>query len=190
MDIDKEVIREFVIAGHGDLARVKEMLAEEPGLLNLTHQWGEDDFETALGAAAHVGNEDIANYLLSEGAPLDICTAAMLGRRTDVEYFIRQDPHAIHATGAHRIPLLTHAAFSDDLELIQWLVELGASAGATAALRYAVLRGNYELVQWLLENTNPDVAEKDFQGKNALTIATERNDESLVQLLRAHGAAD
>jgi hypothetical protein len=188
MAIDPETIREFVIAGHGDLEKVQQMLAEQPELLNVAHQWGENDFETALGAAAHVGNVEIAEYLLVQGAPLDICTAAMLGRRKDVERFIALDPNAIHAAGAHHIPLLTHASFSDDLGLIQWLVELGATSGASSALRYGVYRGNHELVRWLLQNTAPDLSEPDFQGKTALVVALGRNDESMAQLLRQHGA--
>ena len=50
--LDGDKVREFVIAGHGNLDRVKEMLAEEPGLINAAWDWGGGDFETALGGAA------------------------------------------------------------------------------------------------------------------------------------------
>src|SRR5262245_59520140 len=129
-----EQIREFVLAGHGNLARVKEMLAETPALLNAAYPWQENDRETARQAAAHVGNRAIAEYLLAQGAPLDICTAAMLGRQAEVERFVADDPAQIDAVGAHGIPLLTHAALSGDLALVQWLCAHGACAGMSAAL--------------------------------------------------------
>jgi uncharacterized protein len=183
-------IREFVLAGHGNLARVTEMLAETPGLLNAAYQWRDDDYETALQAAAHVGNRAIAEYLLAQGAPLDICTAAMLGRQADVERFVADDPAQIDAAGAHGISLLTHAALSGDLALVRWLFAHGARAGTSAALHNAVSLGHVELVRWLLQNGDPDLSWKNYEGKTALTIATERGLEPIAQLLRVHGATE
>jgi ankyrin repeat protein len=190
MSLDSELVREFVIAGHGDLEKVQQMLAAQPGLLNAVHQWGENDFETAVQAAAHVGNAEIAEYLLSQGAPLEICTAAMLGRQEVIKRILEEDADAINATGAHGIPLLTHAALSGDLKLVQWLVGRGALAGASSALHNVVRGGNYEIARWLLENTKPDLTMKDFQGKTPLMVALGRNDEPLAQLLREHGAVE
>ena len=183
-----EQIREFVIAGHGNLEKVQTLLADYPELLNIAHVWREDDHETALQGAAHVGNATIAEYLLTQGAPLDICTAAMLGRRGDIESFVQADVDAIQQTGAHGIPLLTHAAFSGDLRLVGWLVEQGASTGISSALHNAVNRGYTDLAGWLLANHQPDLSWKNFQGKTALAVALENQHETLVQLLQAHGA--
>jgi ankyrin repeat protein len=185
-----EQIREFVLAGHGNLARVKEMLAEAPALLNAAYQWREDDYETALQAAAHVGNRAIAEYLLAQGAPLDICTAAMLGRQAEVERLVAGNSAQIDAAGAHGIALLTHAALSGDLALVQWLFAHGARAGASAALFNAVNLENAELAGWLLRNGDPDLGWKNYEGKTALMVATERGLEPIAQLLREHGAAE
>ena len=84
-------LREFVIAGHGDLHKVQAMLADCPTLLNATYEWKENDTETAIQAAAHVGNVAVAEFLLAQGAPLEICTAAMLGRIPDVDQLLRND---------------------------------------------------------------------------------------------------
>ena len=46
-------VKEFVGAGHGNLPRVKAMLAEQPQLVLASYDWGSGDFETALGGAAH-----------------------------------------------------------------------------------------------------------------------------------------
>jgi ankyrin repeat protein len=166
------------------------MLAETPALLNVAYEWQADDRETALQAAAHVGNRPIAEYLLAQGAPLDICTAAMLGRQAEVERFVADDPTQIDARGAHGIALLTHAALSGDLAVVQWLYAHGARAGMSAALHNAVSLKHIELVRWLLEHGDPDLGWKNYEGKTALTVATERGFEPIVQLLREHGATE
>ena len=183
-----EQVREFVIAGHGDPEKVRRMHAEHPGLLNAAYEWNLNDKETAIQAAAQVGNTEIAEYLLEKGAPLSICTAAMLGRQNIVERLLAEDTNRISATGAHGIPLLTHASLSGNLELVQLIFARGARTGVSSALQIAVSRGHYDMVKWFLENGNPDLALKNFQGKTALTLATERDNKAIVQLLREHGA--
>lgn len=186
--LDTDLVREFVIAGHGDLARVRELLAEEPALLNAANEWRPGDAETAVQAAAHVGNRDIAEYLLAQGAPLELCTAAMLGRRDEIERALAAAPDAIHARGAHGIPLLSHAAFSGDVALVALLYERGATDGQTMALGNAVSAHHKAVVAWLLENADPDLAATNYQGKTALDIALESGYGELADLLRAYGA--
>jgi len=185
-----EQIREFVIASHGDFEKVKQMLSQHPELLTAAHKWNENDLETPIQAAAQVGNIAIAEYFLGKGAPLEICTAVMLGRKDDVERILAEDPGQIQATGAHGIPLLTHAALSGNLELVQFLFQSGARTGVSPALNSAVGRGDYDIVSWLLENGKPDTSWKNFQGKTALTVATEREDRRIVALLKKHGAKE
>jgi uncharacterized protein len=185
-----EQIREFVIAGHGNLEKVRQMLAENPKLLNASYRWNENDTETAIQAAAQVGSANVAEFLLKQGAPLEICTAAMLGMRDYVERRLNADPRDVNATGAHRIPLLPHAVWSDNLPLVQRVFECGAKSGATLALHNAVSRSNYEIVRWLVENAGPDIRAKNFQGKSPLTVATEHNNDRIVALLKEHDAAE
>src|SRR2546427_9224135 len=101
-----ELIRDFVIAGHMDLEKVKRMYEEHPALLNAAHLWKESDHETAVQAAAQMGNVAVAEYLLSNVAPLEICTAAMLGRTEDVKRLRSRDPKALGAPGVLGVPLL------------------------------------------------------------------------------------
>ena len=183
-------IREFVIASHGDFEKVKQMLSQQPELLKAAYPWNENDRETPIQAAAQMGNVAIAEYLLEKGAPLEICTAAMLGRKDTVESFLAEDHGRIQATGAHGIPLLTHAALSGNLELVQFLFQRGARTGVSPALHSAVNRGDYDIVSWLLENGKPDISWKNFQGKTALAVATERKHERIVALLKQHGAKE
>src|SRR5260370_10688026 len=83
--LSDDVVREFVIAGHGNLEKVRKILEQNPELLNASYAWSETDHETAIQVAAQVGSATVATYLLERGAPLEICTAAMLGRRDEVE---------------------------------------------------------------------------------------------------------
>ena len=107
--IESGVVQEFVGKAHGDLNRVSEMLAQEPALVNATWDWGGGDFETALGAASHMGRQDIANFLLENGARLDLFAAAMLGKLDILKGALTAYPAAINIPGPHGIPLIAHA---------------------------------------------------------------------------------
>lgn len=107
--IKPETVQAFVGNAHGDLAKVQELLAQEPGLLNATWDWGGGDWETALGAAAHMGRADIARYLLGQGARLDLFAAAMLGDLAIVRAMLDAYPAMRAQRGPHGIPLRAHA---------------------------------------------------------------------------------
>ena len=106
---DRARVKRFVIAGHANLAAVKAMLAEEPNLINGAIDWGNGDFETALGGASHMGRRDIAEYLLEHNARMDIFAATMLGRLDIVSAAVAAFPNIVHLPGPHGIPLLVHA---------------------------------------------------------------------------------
>ena len=107
--LEPKVVEEFVSNAHGDLDRVKELLTQKPALVNATWDWGGGDFETALGAAGHMGRKDVANYLLEHGARLDIFVAAMLGKLEIVKAALSAYPKAKDIPGPHGIPLIAHA---------------------------------------------------------------------------------
>jgi len=107
--LEAKLVQEFVVKAHADLERVKELLAQEPALVNATWDWGGGDFETALGGAAHMGRKDIANILLEHGARIDIFAAAMLGKLEIVKAALEEFPDVIHTPGPHGIPLIKHA---------------------------------------------------------------------------------
>jgi hypothetical protein len=108
------IVEEFVGKAHGDLERVKTLLEQEPALINATWDWGGGDFETALGAASHMGRKDIAEFLLSHGARLDIFAAAMLGKVDIVKAALQAYPQAKDTPGPHGISLLNHARAGGD----------------------------------------------------------------------------
>lgn len=180
-------IREFVIAGHGNLPVVQAMLAENPALLNVAYAWSETDHEAAIQASAHVGARPVAEFLLAQGAPLAIPTAAMLGRTEEVHRLLTEDPARIHEKGAHGIPLLAHAALSGDAELVALLYGRGATVGASYALGNAVTLGHLEAARWLLAHAQPDLSWKNYQGKTLVEMATEGGDAAMIELLKQAG---
>lgn len=107
--LEAALVQEFVGNAHGNFARVKELLEQEPALINATWDWGGGDFETALGAASHMGNKQIANYLLEHGARLDLFAAAMLGKLDVVKAALEAYPEMVNTPGPHGIPLIVHA---------------------------------------------------------------------------------
>ncbi|HEX3723967.1 MAG TPA: hypothetical protein VHV31_14350 [Nitrolancea sp.] len=107
--LSPETVQTFVGSAHGDLDRVRELLEQEPTLTNAAWDWGGGDWETGLGAAAHMGRRDIAELLLAHGARLDLFAAAMLGQLSIVRAIIEVFPAAVIARGPHTIPLLAHA---------------------------------------------------------------------------------
>ena len=107
--LDAAKVQAFVAGAHGDLDVVRSLLEEEPALVNAAWDWGGGDWETGLGAAAHMGRRQIALYLLEHGARLDLFAAAMLGYFEVVTAILSDFPEMREALGPHGIPLVVHA---------------------------------------------------------------------------------
>lgn len=107
--INSDDVMAFVGNAHGDFGKVKALLEKEPALINAAWDWGGGDWETALGAAAHTGQRDIAVYLLEHGARIDLFAAAMLGKLSIVKAILGESPEMKHMLGPHGIPLMVHA---------------------------------------------------------------------------------
>jgi len=107
--LEASLVQDFVGNAHGDLERVKELLAQEPSLIYSSWDWGGGDFETGLGAAAHMGRKDIAVFLLENGVRLDLFSAAMLGQLDIVRAAVEMYPNVVGIPGPHGISLVAHA---------------------------------------------------------------------------------
>jgi hypothetical protein len=104
-----EIVRETVTVSHFDLKRVKELVESRPSLAKACWDWGFGDWESAIGAASHVGNRAIAEFLISKGARPSLFSAAMLGQVDVVKAFVAAQPGIQKIRGPHGITLLAHA---------------------------------------------------------------------------------
>ena len=183
----QELVEQFVLAAHGNYAGVKELHEQHPELLNVP--WAKFD-ETALQAASHMGNRQIAEYLLAAGAPLNTCAAAMLGMTEQVAQFLDDDPGLANAKGAHGIPVLYHAAMSGNTKIAGLLLAHGGGEGTNGALHGAIRFGHLKMVEWLLDHgvTNPNIP--DFNNNTPLAAAIGGNHTEIADLLRRHGGVE
>ncbi len=142
---DPADIRKVVGASHTQFEIVKELVSARPELAKATWDWGFGDWESALGAASHMGRKDIAEFLIANGARPNIYTFAMLGKLEPVKHMIEAMPGIQRITGPHGITLLSHAQIRlriDNVEgpekeqqeaLVEYLTSLGnADEKATA----------------------------------------------------------
>jgi hypothetical protein len=144
-----ELIREMVTVAHFDLKRVQELVAARPSLARAAWDWGFGDWESALGAASHMGNRPIAEYLISQGARPSLFSAAMLGQLEVVKAFVAAQPGVQRIRGPHSISLLAHARMGGEAarSVFEFLQSLGdADADAPVSLSdtdSAALVGTY-----------------------------------------------
>jgi hypothetical protein len=106
---DPQVVADVVGAAHTDLPRVAELVTARPHLAKAAVDWGFGDWESALGAAAHMGRRDIADFLLAHGARPNIFSAAMMGQLAVVRAMVEASPGVQRIPGPHGITLLAHA---------------------------------------------------------------------------------
>lgn len=125
--IDPVVVKEFVGVAHSNFDCTKEILEAHPLILHAAWDWGDGDFETAIGAAGHVGNRQIAEYLLEKGARADIFVLTMLGETALVKSLLDRFPKLLHSLGPHGYTLLHHAKKGGEpaAELAGYLGDLG-----------------------------------------------------------------
>jgi hypothetical protein len=163
-----ELAREMVTVSHFDLKRVRELLEARPSLARASWDWGFGDWESALGAASHMGNRPIAEYLISQGARPSLFSAAMLGHVDVVKAMVAASPGAQRIRGPHGISLLAHAkAGGEQARLVfEFLKSLGdADAEPPLPLgdsEIAMLAGTY--VFGFAESQRIDVTAEERQG--------------------------
>jgi hypothetical protein len=144
-----ELAREMVTVSHYDLNRVKELVEARPSLSRAAWDWGFGDWETALGAASHMGNRPIAEYLISKGGRPSLFSSTMLGHLQVVEAFVAAQPGVQRLRGPHSISLLAHAKAGGQASrpVFDFLQSLGdADADALVPLSDSEaegLRGSY-----------------------------------------------
>jgi hypothetical protein len=186
---DLDLVFAFVVAGHGNFPKVKEMVAQEPKLVLAAWDWGGGDWETALGGAAHTGHREIADYLLAQGARIDSFCAAMLGQREVLTALLAATASVATTKGPHGFTLLYHAAISGDVAIAEALKPHlpPKSDDYNQALSAAARDGRLAMTTWLLKNGVTDPNVPDAFKKTPLAIALEKGFEDVAEELRRNG---
>ena len=122
-----ELVKEFVLAGHFNLDKVKSMLIDYPNLIYSRYDWGNGDFEEAIEGAGHKGNKEVANYLIEKGARVNLFVLTMLGKTNLVKPTLEAYPNLIFSKGPHGLTLLHHAEIGgeESKELYDYLLGKG-----------------------------------------------------------------
>jgi len=179
--VEQSVVEECVGSAHGDLDKVRELVERHPEIVDATAPWN----ETPVQAATQMGRQDIIEFLVGRGAPLDFFTACVLGRLDLVEAELALDPGRAVARGVHDLPALYFAAIGSRPEIASVLVAHGADVNdaspAAAPLHGAVIGRSAEMVRWLLDR-GADPSLPDFQGRSARELAQAMDRPDLAAL--------
>lgn len=136
---NQDLVAEVVGKSHFDVERVKELVNQRPELSRSVWDWGFGDFESAIGAASHVGREDIVRFLISHGARPTLFTHAMLGQYEVVKATCEANPGIQRVEGPHGFNLMFHARIGLRIEgrnpqekeqsqrLVDYLEQLGGA---------------------------------------------------------------
>src|SRR5207253_10465973 len=171
------MVDELVGRAHGNLARVQELLAQHPELLNAKATWD----ETPIEAGTQMGNRALIDELVARGAPVDFFTALVLGEVDRADRELKANPDLANSRGVHDLPALYFAAIGGDTAVARLLITAGADvnarAQAAAPIHGAVMGGSSEMVRLLLHQgadpSQTDYAERDARG---LALAINRSD--------------
>jgi ankyrin repeat protein len=178
---------ELVLASHGNLAKVEELVQARPELINEPGVGENFGGETPLAAASHTHNRAIAETLLANGAEHDVYTAVFMNERERVEAFLHENPPLAKTPGIHDIPIL---AFATTPEMAEYLIAHGAEVNAmsrvpfqTTALHGATRRGYAGVVDVLLRH-GADTTVADYNGKTPVELVSA---PEIAAIYRAHG---
>lgn len=124
---DPSLARSMVGASHGNTARVEELLKQDRSLAIASTDWGFGDWETAVGAASHVGRRDLIELLIAHGARPNLFTLATLDRVDAVRAVCEGVPGIERTRGPHGITLMDHARAGRSERTQEYLASLGSA---------------------------------------------------------------
>lgn len=179
---DAALVRDVVGFAHTTESKVRELVEAKPALVNAGWDWGFGDWETALGAASHMGQRSIAEFLIERGARIDIFAAAMLGMADVVKAFVTAQPGVQRTLGPHGIPLLAHARAGGEraANTLRYLEGLGdADQGIGVAPLANELKPAY-VGEYALEGMTPDRLEIKMDTSGQLRIEAKMEDGYVI----------
>ena len=146
------------VAQQGDIDRVKELIEENPELVNAP----DDASQTPLHLAIAGGQTEIAEFLITKGAD-------------------------VNASNVVNQSIMLYAAYFGNAEIAEMLIAQGAQlndqdAFGRAPLHYAARQHNFEATALLIEN-RAEIDIKDNIGETPLHFAIIEKNSEAIELL-------
>ena len=174
----------------GSLAEVKAAIEADPSLATALNASGQSSFILAK----YYRQNEVASYLLHILPMVDIFEASVAGETQSVVAKLQENPDLLESRNADGWTPLHLAAFFGTPELINALLDRGASvdarsgnAMANTPLHAAVAGGKTENVAALLKH-GADVNAQQSGGWTALHGAAQSGNREMVEVLIAHSA--
>ncbi|MSQ27214.1 MAG: ankyrin repeat domain-containing protein [Dehalococcoidia bacterium] len=182
---------EFIAAiKSGDLTAMSTLLARNPSEL-------ESCDENGIGAvltAIYSGNEQVARWLIEQGATLDIFAAAAAGTLDRIQQLLSENPALADSYSADGWAPLHLAAHFGRKTVADALIAGGATVDARSTNDlgntplHAAIAGRQDAIAGLLLANDADIDAADRSGNTALHIAAHDDEPDIVKLLVIHGA--
>jgi ankyrin repeat protein len=174
----------------GDVAKVRDLLAEEPAL---AHARTPEGTSLVLMSCYH-RKPEITALFVQCGATLDIFDASAAGDEERVKLLGEQFPESIHKYSSDGFFPLALAAYFGHQGIVQYLVEKGADVNQVAEnsiqispIHAAVSSNNLEIVR-LLVARGADVNTQQQNGFTPLQGAAGNGNIEMMDVLLAGGA--
>jgi len=174
----------------GDSAALSSLLAGDPSQLETTDDHG----IAAVLVATYHGHDEIARWLIAQGASLDIFAAAATGTLDRVRQLLTSDPTLTGAYSKDGWTPLHLAAHFGRKAVAGTLIAGGANGDARShndlgnTPLHAAIAGRQDAVAGLLLAKGADIDAADQLGNTALHIAAHDDEPDIVKLLLIHGA--
>ena len=180
----------FDVVRAGDTGRLKALLAEQPGLVNVRNERG----HSPVLIAQYHHKKEAVQVLLEARPELDIFDAASVGQTDRVAEWLDRDPALVNAYSSDGFYPLGLAAFFAHPETVKLLLARGADVTQAArnpmrvqALHAAVAGRSAEAVRLLVDAGAP-VNGKQQQGWTPLHEAVRQGNTDMTSYLLSHGA--
>ena len=188
---DPSLVREVVRVSHFDLEHVRELVTASPALAKAAWDWGFGDWETALGAASHMGRSDIAELLIEHGARPNLFTSTMLGHLEAVQACINAMPNIQQTAGPHGITLLQHARNGgDEAKLVlEYLLTLGDADNGQMSLDISEEQKKLYIGHYAFSERESDAFEVLQDSRGGLAIKKAGRFSRTLHRVEEHGFA-
>jgi ankyrin repeat protein len=180
----------FAAIAAGDLAEVRKLVDENPGLLD---EPGPDGASASL-TALYRGHSALADELAARSGEMSIFEAAAFDDTSRLAELITADRAAVESWSADGWQPLHLAAFFGRAESARVLLDADAPVNETSRNAigvqplHAACAGRHSEVVWILIASDADVSARQPRGWTPLHSAAHNNDAASVKALLAAGA--